>query len=146
LIIAAVAIQSGSQQVFFNVKEQILKKHYIAVSVALMLSGVLAACDNNKPTIAGTSESTSTPQKMENAADKTGQALDDSAITAKAKLALAGESDLKSMSISVGTVQGRVTLSGNVPSEAESQRAATVVSALEGVKGVDNRLVVKTPG
>lgn len=123
-----------------------MKKHYIAVSVALMLSGVLAACDNNKPTIAGTSESTSTPQKMENAADKTGQALDDSAITAKAKLALAGESDLKSMNISVETVQGRVTLSGNVPSEAESQRAATVVSGLEGVKGVDNRLVVKTPG
>lgn len=123
-----------------------MKKHYIAVSVALMLSGVLAACDNNRPTTAGPTESTSTPQKVENAADKTGQALDDSAITAKAKLALAGESDLKSMSISVETVQGRVTLSGNVPSEAESQRAATVVSGLEGVKGVENRLVVKTPG
>ncbi len=116
----------------------------------LILSGALAACDNNKstPTVASDPASSNTMaeagQKAENIMEKTGQVLDDTAITAKVKLDLARASDLKG-DISVDTIQGRVTLSGNVPSAAASQRAASIVGSVEGVKGVENRLTVKAP-
>lgn len=124
-------------------------KSMLTLSAVLILSGALAACDKNKPTVGSNASFPDTTaevkQKVENATEKTGQVIDDSAITAKAKLDLAKANDLKSGDISVETVQGRVTLSGNVPSEAESQRAASIVGSVEGVKGVDNRLTVKTP-
>lgn len=114
---------------------------------ALILACSLAACDGKTPkagTPSDTPNAAAVQEKTEKAVDKTGQVLGDSAITAKAKLALAGTPDLKSMEISVETVQGRVTLSGNVASEAESQRAASIVGSVEGVKSVDNHLAVKS--
>lgn len=116
----------------------------------LILAGALAACDSGTP---GTTASTGSAvpdataavgEKIEKAADQTGQVLSDSAITAKAKLALANAPDLKSMDISVDTVQGRVTLTGHVPSDADIQKAGGIVSSLEGVKSVENKLAVKS--
>lgn len=116
----------------------------------LILVGTLAACDSKAP---GTTPSTGPAipdttaevgEKIENAAGKAGQILDDSAITAKVKLALANTPDLKSMDISVDTMQGRVTLTGHVPSETDIQKAGVVVSGLEGVKSVENKLAVKS--
>lgn len=125
-----------------------MKATSILFSVTTMILAVsLAACDGKTPKAGAPSASTDAAEiqeKAEKAADKTGQVLDDSTITAKAKLALAGASNLKSMEISVETVQGHVTLSGNVASESESQRAASIVSSVEGVKGVENRLAVKS--
>jgi len=121
---------------------------YVAI---LILAGALAACDNKAP---GTTSSTSQAipdatadvgEKIEKAADQTSQALSDSAITAKAKLALANEPGLKSLDISVDTVQGRVTLNGHVPNDTDIQKAGGIVSGLEGVKSVENKLAVKSP-
>lgn len=128
-----------------------MKKTYLIIPAVLVLSGVLSACDDKTPKLASSPESVATDgsdvkQKVEKAADKAGQAIDDSAITAKAKLALADAPELKSMNISVETVQGRVTLSGKVGSDADAKRAASVVSSLEGVTGVENRLEINPPG
>lgn len=134
-----------------NHEEQMMKTTYAMFYVAmLILGGALAACDSGtpgatSPTNSAVPDATAeVGEKIEKAADQTGQVLSDSAITAKAKLALANAPDLKSMDISVDTVQGRVTLTGHVPSETDIQKAGVVVSGLEGVKSVENKLTVKS--
>lgn len=112
----------------------------------LMLAGTLSACDGKipKPETSFNSLNAGESRQMAGkSADKTVPALYDSTITAKARWALAAASDLKGINISVETVGGRVTLSGNVASKAESQRAASSVSSVQGVKHVDNRIAVK---
>lgn len=116
----------------------------------LIVSCVLAACDPRLPkteassNIAIADAAAEASQAVTVATDKTSHAFDEATTTEKAKWVLAGVMNMKSMEIFVETVEGRVTLSGNVSSEAESQRAASVVSGLEGVKQVENRLVVKS--
>lgn len=115
----------------------------------LILSCGLAACDGKLPKAEASSTSaipdatTEVVRKPGKGVDGASQVLDDATITAKVKWALAGVMDMRSMEIFVETVEGRVTLSGNVASTAESRRAANLVGSLEGVKGVKNRLAVK---
>ena len=82
--------------------------------------------------------------KVETAAEKTGDYLSDSALTAKVKTALVAEKNLKSLGINVESTAGVVTLSGNVPTEASIEQAGTVTKAVEGVKDVHNKLELKT--
>ncbi len=114
----------------------------------LILSCGLAACDGKLPkaeasTSALPDATTEVGRKPGKGVDGASQVFDDATITAKVKWALAGVMDMRSMEIFVETVEGRVTLSGNVASSAESRRAANLVGSLEGVKGVKNRLAVK---
>ena len=46
------------------------------------------------------------------------------------------------MRIDVDTQEGRVNLSGKAPDESSKTRATTLAKAVEGVKSVENRLVV----
>ena len=82
-------------------------------------------------------------EKMEKQSEKAGVAIDDAAITTKVKAAIFAESSLKSLEISVYTVGGVVTLSGSVDSQASIDRAKALASAVEGVKVVENRLMIK---
>ena len=75
---------------------------------------------------------------------KTGQALDDTAITAKVKAAMAKERDVSATTVHVETVKGEVRLSGFVDSTSEKQRAEQIALQTEGVKSVHNGLVVRT--
>ena len=99
-------------------------------------------------------DTTTTGQKVENAADKTGAKvetaaektgdyLSDSALTAKVKTALMAEKDLKSLGIKVESTAGVVTLSGHVPTDTASQQAETAAKAVKGVKDVQNKLELK---
>ena len=74
---------------------------------------------------------------------KAGVAIDDAEITAKIKAAIFAEPGLKSLQISVDTVKGVVTLSGSVDSQQNSDMAKGLASAVMGVNGVENRLVLK---
>jgi hyperosmotically inducible periplasmic protein len=78
------------------------------------------------------------------AGTKTGQAIDDAAITAKVKAQMANDKDVSAMDVSVNTDQGVVRLSGVVKSAAEKQRAEQVARNVEGVRRVDNALVVRS--
>ena len=71
-----------------------------------------------------------------------GQTIDDAGITVKVKTALAAEKDVSATKINVDTVQGNVTLSGQVANQSEAERAIQVARAVEGVKSVDSRLSV----
>lgn len=70
----------------------------------------------------------------------------DMAITAKVQAALAADGALSVMDIEVDTEGGRVALSGTAPDENARERATSLVTAIEGVVAVDNRLQVKGEG
>jgi hyperosmotically inducible periplasmic protein len=73
----------------------------------------------------------------------TGEAMDDSALTAKVKTALAEDSTTKAHEIKVATRQGVVQLSGFVDSAAQKDAAGKVAGAVSGVKSVQNNLSVR---
>ena len=74
---------------------------------------------------------------------KAGQAMDDTAITAKVKAAMARDKDVSVTSVSVETVKGEVRLSGFVNTSSEKQRAEQLALQVEGVRSVQNGLVVR---
>lgn len=74
---------------------------------------------------------------------KAGQAMDDTAITTKVKAAMAKDKDVSATNVSVETVKGEVRLSGFVKSSAEKQRAEAIALQTEGVKSVQNGLIVR---
>ena len=76
------------------------------------------------------------------AMDSTKQASADMAITAKVNAALAVDDKLHATDINVTTKEGQVTLTGKAPDATSRERATTLASAVNGVKQVNNMLVV----
>jgi hyperosmotically inducible periplasmic protein len=74
---------------------------------------------------------------------KTGQYIDDSAITAKVKTQMATSEDVRARSVHVETVNGEVRLSGFVQSDGEKRRAGEIARSVAGVRSVSNALVVR---
>ena len=120
-----------------------------SAGVSLLLAGALAAFSGlaiSAPE--GTAEKAG--QQMDRAADKAGQAadstgeyMDDSAITAKVKWAILRDPDLKTLEISVVTSGGVVSLTGAVDSQQSVDRAAAVARDNPAVKSVEHHLTVK---
>ena len=83
--------------------------------------------------------------KAESLADRAyaGRVATDSAITAKVKTALLREPELKSLDVSVETYKGEVMLSGFVKDQGQRTKAVKAASAVSGVAGVKDGLVVK---
>jgi osmotically-inducible protein OsmY len=73
----------------------------------------------------------------------TGQYVDDSVITTKVKAAIFEEPGLKTMQIEVKTYKGVVQLSGFVDTPQSVTRAGQVAATVNGVKSVENDLLVK---
>jgi hyperosmotically inducible protein len=80
--------------------------------------------------------------KSERAADKTGDALSDAAITSEVKTKFLAEPGVSGLAIDVDTSNGVVTLSGNVKSKAEVTKAMTIARNSKGVKRVVSKLKV----
>jgi hyperosmotically inducible protein len=78
------------------------------------------------------------------APEKAGVVMDDTMITANVKNQLAMDPDVSSMKISVVTTKGVVVLSGSVPNNAASTYLVKLVSNVEGVKSVENKMQLKT--
>jgi osmotically-inducible protein OsmY len=75
--------------------------------------------------------------------ESTGQYIDDSVITTKVKTAIFEEPGLKTLQIEVETFKGVVQLSGFVDTPQNATRAGQVAGTVDGVKSVENNLVVK---
>lgn len=140
----------------------IRKASIAAVTAALVLG--LAACDQDMSaekvgrkidnTVNQTGEqisrtTDSAEQKMAQVqsvvaekTDKAGESLGDAAITAKVKSALIAEPGLNALSIDVDTENGIVSLFGSADTRANRERATQLASAVEGVKSVQNKLVI----
>lgn len=76
------------------------------------------------------------------APEDAGQAVSDSAITAKVKATLADDSQLQGSDIHVKTDARVVTLRGNVASDAQRHDAVRVTQDVRGVDSVDDELTV----
>jgi osmotically-inducible protein OsmY len=97
--------------------------------VALVLAGSLAG-----PLVSCASTSTS---------ESTGQYIDDSTISNKVRADFVSDKDLNVFQIDVTTYKGLVQLSGFVNSASIKSRAGTVATHVEGVKEVQNNLIIK---
>jgi len=78
----------------------------------------------------------------ENAADKTGEAITDAAITSEVKTKFLAEPGVSGLNINVDTNDHVVTLSGTVKSKAEADKAMRIARESKGVKRVVSRLKI----
>jgi len=76
---------------------------------------------------------------------KTGQYIDDTAITTKVKSELATDDTVSAIDVHVATTQGTVRLSGFVKNPEQKRRAEQLASSVKGVRSVENALVVQNP-
>jgi osmotically-inducible protein OsmY len=128
-----------------------------AVFASMMIVSGLAACNKPGPAesagkkIDQTTENVSTA--VSNSAEKagntiaessrsTGQAIDDSEITAKIKALFLNEPGLKSLKISVNTEKGEVILTGKADTQANRAKATKIAESVDGVSSVKNQLSV----
>lgn len=104
--------------------------------VLMIAAGLIAgACGRNEPTVTD-----------ETAVDSS-QPVDDATITTKVKAKLASDVDAETLTdINVDTMNGVVTLQGQVANEATKRQAEEVAKAVEGVLRVTNNIVVNPVG
>jgi len=136
------------------------------VVAAVLAAAALAACDRgDEPRTAGQkvdSAVASAKQKLKNARDDIAQgtadaqrdmkdmaqdakdAVSDATITASVNAKLAGDKELSALRINVDTVDGRVALRGMAPNAAARDRATQIASSVDGVRSVENQLVVSS--
>ena len=134
-----------------------MENSFKAVFASMMIVSGLAACDKPGPAesagkkIDQATENVST--SVSNSAEKagntiaessrsTGQAIDDSEITAKIKALLLNEPGLKSLKISVNTEKGEVILTGKADTQANRAKATKIAESVDGVSSVKNQLSV----
>lgn len=72
-----------------------------------------------------------------------GQVLDDSVISTTLKGRLFHDPYLSGFAVSVETFEGEVTLMGSVPSDFAKDRATAIAQTVDGVRKVNNHLIVK---
>ena len=99
----------------------------------LVASAFLAGCG----TLAGS------PDRADGAPHRTvGQAVDDAKIVTELKAKFAADPDLSAFKINVDSTQGFVRLKGEVKTFAARQKAESMARAIDGVKSVDNQLLI----
>ncbi len=123
-----------------------------AAALALVLSAIAVSGCNRAPDAASNASApagptaTSQPPTTSNGAKAPESVLrsstDDAAVTAKVKEALLGSDGIKGTDITVDTIEGTVILTGKVADETQVKRAAEIAARIEGVRNVDNRLLV----
>lgn len=105
---------------------RIARKNTFALAIAASLS-LLAA-----NAVIAAPAAPSNPQATESR-----QPVSDTWITTKVKAKLAATDDVKSLDVSVDTVNGVVHLTGDVHSNTERDKALSAARSIEGVKDVD---------
>ena len=79
---------------------------------------------------------------IDDAADRTGAAITDAAITSAVKAKLLADTTVSGLKIDVDTSGGMVTLNGTVSSRAEADRAMMLARNTDGVRGVHSNLKI----
>lgn len=114
---------------------------------ALLAVSALSACSRQADDELGTrprndSVVADAPVAASQAATDASSASSDMGITAKVNAALVADDQLKATRINVDTRDGQVTLSGQAPDAASRERATMLAAAVEGVRQVNNQLVI----
>ena len=84
--------------------------------------------------------------KLKDASAAAAEAATDATIVTKINAALMADDRLKATKIDVRAEDGRVTLTGTAPDAGSQARATTLANAVQGVRSVDNQLVVARNG
>ena len=84
--------------------------------------------------------------KMKQGAAAASEAVADATIVTKINAALLADDRLKATKIDVKAQDGHVTLTGTAPDAGSQTRATTLAAAVNGVRSVDNQLVVARHG
>lgn len=71
-------------------------------------------------------------------------AANDAAITASIKAELARDTELSTLRINVDTKEDRVALRGTAPNALARDRAARLAATVEGVRSVDNQILLNS--
>lgn len=108
-------------------------RRLLALTTAALATTLLVAC-NKAPEPAPMTPSAPT---------SLGTKVDDTVITSNVKTALLADSAIKSMDISVVTVQGEVQLSGVVDNQGQIDQATQVATNIVGASSVRNDLRIK---
>ena len=82
-------------------------------------------------------------EKLATGANEATRALTEMSLQAKIKSKMALDELVKASDINIDSVNGKVTLTGNVGSEAERTRAVQLARETAGVTSVTDRLVVR---
>lgn len=98
---------------------------FTAAALALLLAGGHAMADDKDP-----------PAERGDAGESD-QPVDDTWITTKVKASLLADEDVAGLKVDVDTVNGVVTLSGDVASQAQIDEARRIAEGIEGVVDVD---------
>jgi hyperosmotically inducible periplasmic protein len=75
--------------------------------------------------------------------ESAGQNIDDTNITTQVKAKLAAEKASNLTRVSVATANGRVSLTGVVPTPTDRERAEQLTREVKGVQGVANNLQIQ---
>jgi hyperosmotically inducible periplasmic protein len=106
-------------------------KTTIRVLAASVLAAAIGMANANDPQAQDTATNPSAVGESE-------QPMGDTWITTKVKAELLANQDVSGLDISVETVNGVVTLSGDVGTQAEADRAVALAQSIEGVTRVDS--------
>jgi hyperosmotically inducible periplasmic protein len=125
-----------------------ISRKVLLVATCLALATGLEACDqSNSNETAGKKIDRTTDNvaaRTSEAATKTAEVLDDTALTTKVKAAILAEPGLRTLQIGVETRDAVVTLSGTVDSPALKDRAKQIASSVAGVRDVVDNVLAKT--
>lgn len=108
------------------------------VAASLALAGAAVADDRSKIE--------RDANERQNGDRTAGQAIDDAAITASIKAKLLEDQRTEGFDVNVDTVNGRVTLRGGADTAADRATAGKIARETDGVRSVDNRIVVAASG
>lgn len=104
--------------------KRILPATLTATALALLLGGGNVIANDDPKT-----------ERAENADSE--QPVGDTWITTKVKSSLLADEDVAGLQVDVTTVNGKVTLAGDVASQAQIDEARRIASGIEGVTDVD---------
>jgi hyperosmotically inducible periplasmic protein len=77
-------------------------------------------------------------------AARTSRPADDLTTTTQVKIALLSDAQVGGLRLEVKTLQGMVTLSGAVKSDADARQAVAVARRVRGVRGVTSELKIQS--
>lgn len=116
----------------------------LAASVAMLATACGKTADDTvgmtREPVATTPAPAATPGPMASVGEK----IDDAKLTTEVKTALLREPDVKSLDISVESMDGAVKLSGFVDNQTQIDKAVTVARGVDGVRDVQNQLALKS--
>ncbi|ENN8408498.1 molecular chaperone OsmY [Serratia marcescens] len=113
----------------------------------VILSGFVGSQAQAEHAVAGKVEGVKTVSDKLHVKDEANQSIKsyagDTATTSELKAKLLADDIVPSRNVKVETTDGVVQLSGEVKTQAQSERAESIAKAIDGVKSVKNDLVVK---